>query len=169
LSTTRGGGIPAARHPVVLSAAIQGNGNRLLAVCRRDTDRWEPPGGYLERDETIDEAVGRTVWEKTGLMVRPVILTGVYSDMARGEIVLVFRCSLIGDDADRRVDAAGGRWLTAEEVHSLMDGASAERLLDAVRLGPPKIRSYNGTRLASYESPVGTPPRTGGLPPAPTG
>ena len=67
-----------------MSAAIPGDGNRLLAVCRHDTDRWDAPGGYLERDETVEEAVGRTVWEKTGLLVRPVILTGVYKDMDKG-------------------------------------------------------------------------------------
>ena len=133
-----------------MSAAIPGDGNRLLAVCRHDTDRWDAPGGYLERDETVEEAVGRTVWEKTGLLVRPVILTGVYKDMDKGEVALVFRCSLIGNDVDRRVEAAAGRWLTADEVWALMDDASAERLLDAVRLGPPKIRSYNGARLAEH-------------------
>ena len=117
-------------------------------MTRRDTDRWEPPGGYLEHDETLDEAVQRTVWEDTGLLVRPVILTGAYTDLGRNEVALVFRCSLIGKDVDRRVDGARGRWLTADEVWSLMDDASAERLLDAVRLGPPKIRSYNGKQLA---------------------
>jgi len=130
-----------------VSAAIPGDGNRLLAVCRHDTDRWDAPGGYLERDETVEEAVGRTVWEKTGLLVRPVILTGVYKDMARGEVALVFRSALIGNDVDRRVDATAGRWLTPDEIRSLMDDVSAKRLLDAVRLGPPKIRSYDGTHL----------------------
>ncbi len=57
---------------------------------------------------------------------------------------------LIGNDIDRRVEAAAGRWLTADEVCALMDDASAERLLDAVRLGPPRIRSYNGARLAEH-------------------
>ena len=131
-----------------MSAAVSDNGNRLLAVCRRDTDRWDAPGGYLERDETIDEAVRRTVWEATGLLVRPVVLTGVYKDMARGEVALVFRSALIGNDVDRRVDRAAGRWLTPTEVRSLMDDVSAVRLLDAVRLGPPKIRSHDGLRLA---------------------
>jgi 8-oxo-dGTP diphosphatase len=125
-------------------------------VTRRDTDRWEPPGGYLEHDETVDEAVQRTVWEDTGLLVRPVILTGVYTDLGRNEVALVFRCSLIGKDVDRQVDGARGRWLTADEVRLLMDAPSAERLLDAVRLGPPKIRSYDGVRLAG--DPSGRPP-----------
>jgi ADP-ribose pyrophosphatase YjhB (NUDIX family) len=129
-----------------VSAAITDNG-RLLAVCGRETDRWEAPGGYLERDEALDEAVRRTVWEETGLLVRPVVLTGVYKDMARGEVAIVFRCTLIGNEVDRHVDAAKGRWLTAEEVRSLLDDASAERLLDAVRLGPPRIRSQTGTEL----------------------
>jgi hypothetical protein len=76
-----------------------------------------------------------------------VILTGVYKDMASGEVALVFRCTLIGNDVDRRVDAAAGRWLSPAEVCSLMDDLTAERLLDAVRLGPPKVRSYDGTHL----------------------
>ena len=132
-----------------MTAAILDNG-RLLAVCPPATDRWEAPGGYLERDETLDEAVRRTVWEATGLLVRPVILTGVYKDMGSGEVAIVFRCTLIGNEVDRHVDAARGRWLTAEEVRALMDDASAERLLDAVRLGPPRIRSQDGTRLTDH-------------------
>jgi ADP-ribose pyrophosphatase YjhB (NUDIX family) len=128
-----------------VTAAILDNG-RLLAVCPPATDRWEAPGGYLERDEALDEAVRRTVWEETGLMVRPVILTGVYKDMARGEVAVVFRCSLVGNEVDRHVDAARGRWLTADEVRSVMDDASAERLLDALRLGPPRIRSQDGSK-----------------------
>lgn len=127
-----------------MTAAILDNG-RLLAVCPRAIDRWEAPGGYLERDEALDEAVRRTVWEQTGLLVRPVVLTGVYKDMARGEVAVVFRCSLLSNEVDRHVDAARGRWLTADEVRSVMDDASAERLLDALRLGPPRIRSQDGS------------------------
>lgn len=130
-------------------------------MTRRDIDRWEPPGGYLEHDETLEEAVQRTVWEDTGLLVRPVILTGVYTDLGRNEVALVFRCSLIGKDVDRRVDGARGRWLTADEVRLLMDAPTAERLLDAFRLGPPKIRSYDGVRLADDPSRLPTLPRRG--------
>ena len=82
--------------------------------------------------------------------MRPVILTGVYKDMASGEVAIVFRCTLIGNEIDRHVAAANGHWLTAEEVRSLMDDASAERLLDAVRLGPPRIRSQDDTRLTEH-------------------
>lgn len=124
-----------------MTAAILGDG-RLLGVYRPENDRWEAPGGYLERDEAIDEAVRRTVWQETGLLVRPVILTGVYKDMAHGEVAVVFRCTLIGNSVDRHVDGARARWLSAEEVRSLMDDSSAERLLDALRLGPPRIQSH---------------------------
>jgi hypothetical protein len=59
--------------------------------------------------------------------------------VAHREVAMVFRCALIGNDVDRHVDAAKARWLTAEEVRTLMEEASAERLLDSLRLGPPRI------------------------------
>lgn len=133
--------VPPPSHLVVVTAAILDNG-RLLAVYRQETDRWDAPGGYLDRDEAIDEAVRRTVWEETGLLVRPVILTGVYKDIGRREVAVVFRCTMVGSDVDRHVDAAKARWLSPEEVRSLMDDASAERLLDSLRLGPPRIQSH---------------------------
>jgi hypothetical protein len=68
-----------------------------------------------------------------------VVLTGVYKDVARREVAVVFRCTLIGNDVDRHVDAGKARWLTAEEVHTLMEEPSAERLLDSLGLGPPRI------------------------------
>jgi hypothetical protein len=49
---------------------------------------------------------------------------------------------MVGSDVDRHVDAAKARWLSPEEVRSLMDDASAERLLDSLRLGPPRIGSH---------------------------
>jgi hypothetical protein len=60
----------------------------------------------------------------------------------------MFRCSLIGSELGRGVEAAKGRWLTTDEIRSVMDDASATRLLDALRLGPPKIRSRGGTLLS---------------------
>jgi ADP-ribose pyrophosphatase YjhB (NUDIX family) len=114
-------------------------------VYQQATGRWDAPGGNLERDEAFDEAVRRTVWEETGLLVRPVILTGVYKDVARREVAVVFRCTLIGNDVDRHVDATKARWLSPDEVRSLVDDASAERLLDSLRLGPPRTRSQVST------------------------
>ena len=52
----------------------------------------KPPGNVLELDETIHAGLIREIAEETGLTVEPVALTGVYNNMPRGIIALVFRC-----------------------------------------------------------------------------
>ena len=129
--------------------------NRLLAMRRRDTLRWEPPGGLLEPDEPLDESVRRTVWSETGLLVRPVILTGVYKDMRRSRVTLVFRCTVVGGGLNGSTEAGEAKWLTAAEVRSLMSEAGALQMLDALRLGPPKIRSHDETGVIGDTSTLG--------------
>ena len=49
----------------------------------------------LELAESIEDGLRREVREETGLAVGPVALTGVYKNMARGIIALVFRCRIL--------------------------------------------------------------------------
>lgn len=39
--------------------------------------RWTIPGGYVEQDEKIEDAVVREVWEETGLITAPLSVIGV--------------------------------------------------------------------------------------------
>ena len=68
----------AARHSVSVAGVITDANGRALLIRRRGTLHWEPPGGVLELDETIEAGLRREVCEETGLMVEPVALTGVY-------------------------------------------------------------------------------------------
>ena len=49
------------RHSVSVAAAIVDESGQLLAVRRRDNGHWEPPGGILELDETIQAGLVREV------------------------------------------------------------------------------------------------------------
>jgi ADP-ribose pyrophosphatase YjhB (NUDIX family) len=121
---------------------------RVLAIRRRDNHHWEPPGGVLEMNETIEDGLRREIKEETGLDVEPLRLTGVYKNIPRGIVSLVFACQVTGGqlitDKDETTDA---RWLTADEIRELMDEAFAIRLLDALDDGPPAIRNHNGLTL----------------------
>ena len=75
---------------------ITDDDGRALLIRRRDTLHWEPPGGVLELDETIEAGLRREVREETGLDGRACALTGVYKNMARGIVALVFRCHVVG-------------------------------------------------------------------------
>jgi 8-oxo-dGTP diphosphatase len=135
------------RHSVSVAAAIVNDDGQVLAVRRRDNGHWEPPGGVLELDETIHEGLAREVEEETGLLVEPEALTGVYKNMRRGIVALVFRCR-IASGAPRVTDeAAEFRWMGAGEIRASMDEAYAVRLLDALKPGPPTIRAHDGLAL----------------------
>jgi ADP-ribose pyrophosphatase YjhB (NUDIX family) len=69
---------------------------RVLLAHRRDIDWWNLPGGGMELDETVEEAMRREVREETGLDVMVERLIGVYSKPQKQEVVLTFRCSVVG-------------------------------------------------------------------------
>lgn len=135
------------RHSVSVAAAVVDEDGRVLAVRRSDNDHWEPPGGVLELAETVEDGLRREVREETGLHVEPERLTGVYKNLPRGIVALVFRCRLAGGHATATAEAAELRWLTPADVAELMDEAYAVRILDALHDGPPHVRTHDGTHL----------------------
>jgi 8-oxo-dGTP diphosphatase len=135
------------RHSVSVAAAVIDEAGRFLAIRRRDNARWELPGGVLEMDETLEQGVVREVREETGMAVEPVRLTGVYKNMTRGIVALVFRCRAIGGAPGPTAEAREVAWLTADELTDRMDEAYAVRLLDARDDGAVSVRAHDGVRL----------------------
>jgi ADP-ribose pyrophosphatase YjhB (NUDIX family) len=90
----------------------------------------------------------REVREETGLTVEPTALTGVYKNIARGIVALVFRCRVTGGRLALSDETAEWRWATAAEVASLADQAYAVRVADALQYAiPPAIRTHDGVEL----------------------
>jgi 8-oxo-dGTP pyrophosphatase MutT (NUDIX family) len=54
--------------------------DQVLLTRRTDNGMWCLPGGSVDPGETVAEVCEREVFEETGLRVRVVRLTGVYSD-----------------------------------------------------------------------------------------
>ncbi len=134
------------KHWVSVAGAIVDNQNRILAIRRRDNNRWEPPGGILEADEGIREGLIREVQEETGLEVNPDGLSGVYKNMTRGIVALLFRCNVVKGEIKTTEEAAEVRFLTSHEISELMDEAYACRLLDALEPAVA-VRSHDGVSL----------------------
>ncbi|GAA2905754.1 NUDIX domain-containing protein [Streptosporangium fragile] len=135
-------------HSVSVAGVIIDDQGRALLTQRRDNGHWEAPGGVLERDEDITTGLLREIREETGLEVEPVTLTGVYKNMARGIVALVFRCKVIGGHLTETDEARAFCWVTAEEVRELASEAFAIRVLDAMHHDqPPAIRQHDGVRL----------------------
>src|SRR5438874_1040954 len=80
----------------IAASALIFDGERVLLAHRRDIDWWNLPGGGMELGETVDEALHREVREETGLEVEIEQLIGVYSKPQKQEVVLAFRCRIMG-------------------------------------------------------------------------
>ena len=84
-------------NPRVVAGAIIERGGRLLLLRRAIEPRrgtWTFPAGYMEIDETAEEAAARETEEEVGLKVKVGSLVGVYSRPAPespGIIVVVFQ------------------------------------------------------------------------------
>lgn len=134
------------KHFVSVAAAIIDQDGRFLAIRRSDNGHWEPPGGVLELDESIEQGLIREVAEETGYRVEPDRLTGIYKNMERGIVALVFRCSVVGCTANTAGEVEEIRWLTPDEL-MWMSEAYRVRLLDALDDGSPCIRAHDGSQL----------------------
>jgi 8-oxo-dGTP diphosphatase len=87
------------------------------------------------------------VLEETGVVVEPGAVTGVYQNMARDIISLVFRVVALSGSATPSSESMAVSWLSAKEVENLLDDAYAVRLLDALAEQAPVSRPHDGTAV----------------------
>ncbi|MET8626118.1 NUDIX hydrolase [Kitasatospora sp. NPDC004669] len=135
-------------HSVSVAGVVVSGDGRVLAIRRADNGTGEPPGGVLELDEAVEDGVRREVYEETGLKVGVERLTGVYKNVSRGIVALVFRCRP-ESGAERLLDeSVEVDWLTPAEVSDRMAEVYAVRVLDALRDdAAPSIRTHDGRHL----------------------
>jgi ADP-ribose pyrophosphatase YjhB (NUDIX family) len=142
-------------HSVSVAGVVRREDGRVLCIRRRDDGSWQIPGGVLERDEHIPDGLRREVLEETGLAVEPVRLTGVYLNVVRGVVALVFLCrpgeGVVSPQTDESAEVS---WLTQGEVRERSVPAFAVRVLDACSgATAPAVRSHDGTDLIDTARP----------------
>jgi 8-oxo-dGTP diphosphatase len=135
-------------HSVSIAAIIVDEQQRVLMAHRRDNAHWEPPGGVLEPQEAIEDGLRREVAEETGLIVTIDALTGVYKNIRRGIVALVFRCQRSAGDLVLSTETDDFRWATRDEITKFMTPAYGIRALDALDYnGHVAIRTHDGINL----------------------
>ena len=73
---------------------------------------------------------------------------GVYKNMPRGIIALVFRCKITGGHLATNDEVTAFHWADRNDIRQLTSEAYAVRLLDALREGAtPAIRQHDGTEV----------------------
>ncbi|MFD5919075.1 NUDIX hydrolase [Kitasatospora sp. NPDC058201] len=139
---------PPPLHSVSVAGVVVREDGRVLAIRRADNGAWEPPGGVLELSEAVEDGVRREVFEETGIKVGVERLTGVYKNVTRGIVALVFRCRPEDGTARLSDESTAVDWLTPAEVSDRMAEVYAVRVLDALRDGAaPSIRDHDGRRV----------------------
>ncbi|MFJ9854309.1 NUDIX hydrolase [Streptomyces sp. NPDC101150] len=134
-------------HSVSVAGVVVREDGRVLTIRRADNGTWEPPGGVLELDETPEDGVRREVYEETGIKVRVDRLTGVYKNMSRGVVAMVFRCHAESGYERLSDESTAVEWLTGDEASDRMGDVYAVRVLDALREDGPQVRSHDGRKL----------------------
>jgi len=141
------------QHSVSVAGVILDvTASRVLLTQRRDNNRWEPPGGVLELEETIEDGLRREIKEETGVDITIDVLTGVYKNMQRGIIALVFRCSALTEPLLSTPEAAAVAWVPVAEVEDLMNSAYSVRVMDAITSRRVSIRAHDGTKLVEEDT-----------------
>lgn len=136
------------RHSVSVAGIVVNDSGQVLVIRRKDNGHWEPPGGVLEMTETFEEGVKREVLEETGTSVEVQRLTGVYKNMRRGIVALVYRCAPLSEPSHVTDEADAIRWMTLDEVRQAMTPAYAVRVIDAFDI-TPHTRAHDGTNIVN--------------------
>ena len=104
--------------------AIIVKGNAILLIKRAHEpykDMWALPGGYIEWDETAEEAVIREVREETGLTVTNMYMLTVYSKPERDpdqKITIAYAVEATGE-ATAGDDASECQWFELDNLPEL--------------------------------------------------
>lgn len=138
--------------------ALVFDGERVLLALRRDIDWWNLPGGGMEAGETVDEAMRREVHEETGLEVEVGQLVGVYSKPQKQEVVLTFRCRVIGGTLSATEESKECRYFQPDALPLNTLPKHRQRVEDALLNQPQAIiraqraRSEDDQRLPSDQT-----------------
>ena len=57
---------------------------------------WAQPGGFLEVDETVNQAAIRETLEETGLIIEPGEIIGLYTRLEAAVVTIAFEARIVG-------------------------------------------------------------------------
>ncbi|MBO0995568.1 nucleoside-triphosphatase [Bacillus sp. SD088] len=87
------------KHLVAVSALVKNeNGQCLMVRTHWRSDTWEMPGGFVDAGEPLDIAICREFLEETGIVIRPLGITGVYYNERIHVLSMVFNAEYVSGE-----------------------------------------------------------------------
>jgi len=132
---------------VSVAALLLNERNEMLLVkTHRRADTWEIPGGNVEAGEPLDQAVCREVREETGIVIRPLGISGVYMNTTKHVLVVVFKVAYVSGEIaiqPEEIQEAGYIAITEANIDNYITRPQQRsRTLDALK----------AKRLVPYET-----------------
>jgi 8-oxo-dGTP diphosphatase len=118
--------------PTLVVAALIENDGKYFLIRETKFRFWRPPGGRVNRDEKIEDALHREMKEEIGIDVKIIKTLGFGEDHAFHEInkyrghrvIIYFLCKAdteISHYSDETGETIGSRWASMEELKSMED------------------------------------------------
>ena len=133
---------PAAKFatPRLASGALFVDGNKVLLVHKTYGDRWDIPGGYVDRSESPASACEREVREELGLernVRRLLIHDWAPSDAEGDKVLYIFDCGELGEDERNicldRIEIDQTEWVALGDLARYVIPRLERRLVNAYR------------------------------------
>jgi len=107
---------------------------KVLVQKREDLKIWTIPGGGIEANESLAQAVIRETKEETGIKVEPIRISGIYlRDIRFLEVLnITFVCNPFGGKLNTSKESIGVAWMPIEKALKETVGQSAQKIKDAL-------------------------------------
>jgi ADP-ribose pyrophosphatase YjhB (NUDIX family) len=108
-------------NPKVTVATVVMTANRkTILLAKRAIDpalgKWNIPGGFLEKEETLEEGVKRETWEEARASIHVLDLLGIYTIMAASQVQLVYLSILLDNEVSPGPESEEVRLFTWADV-----------------------------------------------------
>lgn len=127
-------------------------GNLQILLKRKKTDPyqgcWILPGNILSTDETLETSVKNTVYETTGVIVKKMMQTNVFSDLnrdAEGRIIACSYAIVINQDKVLKSKDMETKWFDIKALPKM--GYDHEKIINTVFNSLTKKIIYNENNI----------------------